>query len=157
MFNAESVQDFPGYIREFQVTAIKTGIVQGHLAVSVPGLEINEFKIGFHVKLNARVLGIKHFQGIGGMGIHRNDFFDAVGFKLFRHKFGVLDEPFVVPKIVEQDAAVKIQVGFVENTDVGFFKQFDHCFQNVVAGFLVRFAGHKDECQFYQQFGDILL
>ncbi len=88
--------------------------MKGNLPIPIFYFKINQFKIGFHIKTDARIFREKHFQGIGRMGIHGNDFSDTLLLKFFGDKFGMLDEAVQIAQIVEKDPTVIIQFGPVK-------------------------------------------
>ena len=123
---AHAGEQTPGPLRDFQVPAVKTGVVDGHRRPAVAAADLagpEEGEIRLHFEAHPDIFRIKLFQGIGGVRIDRDDFLNAMELQGPGHEPGVLHKALLIPQIVEQDTAVEVHFRVIEEVRPGFRQQ----------------------------------
>ena len=105
--------------------------------------ELQQAKYGCTSKALPGVLRIQLFQGIGGVRINGDELFDAMELQVPGHEPGVLHKALLIPQVVEQDAAVEIHLGMIEEVHPRFVQETANGPQDAVKFLFFRPRGQQ--------------
>ena len=88
------------------------------------------------------------------MGVNGDDFLDAVELQSPGHEPGVLHKTFLIPQIIEQDAAVEVHLRVIEEVHAGFFQEPADGVQDAVKLLFFRPGGQEGQTPAHQEAGE---